>query len=97
MVDSSKPSSDHTILTGTVSALLGNLLTAAVLYLVLAAGKAIPATIFLVSVAGLAVVGTLAAMSLWAIGSFSNNYTQSINGKKGVIIIPIGSIILAYL
>lgn len=32
------------------------------------------------------IAGIILSAGLWAIGSFSNNYTQSINGKKGFLI-----------
>lgn len=32
------------------------------------------------------IVGLILSAGLWAVGSFSNNYTQSINGKKGFLI-----------
>lgn len=32
------------------------------------------------------VVGVVLSAGLWAIGSFSSNYTQSVNGKKGFLI-----------
>ena len=31
-------------------------------------------------------VGVLLSAGLWAVGAFSNNYTQSVNGKKGFLI-----------
>ena len=31
-------------------------------------------------------VGLILAAGLWAVGSFSNNYTQSVNGKKGFLV-----------
>ena len=34
----------------------------------------------------LTIVGVVLSAGLWAVGSFSNNYTQSINGKKGFLI-----------
>ncbi len=41
--------------------------------------------LMLVSLA-MCVAGIILSAGLWAIGSFSNNYTQSINGKKGFLI-----------
>ena len=35
---------------------------------------------------GFALVGLLLSASLWAIGGFSANYSQSVSGKKGVMI-----------
>lgn len=32
------------------------------------------------------VAGIILSAGMWAIGSFSNNYTQSVNGKKGFLI-----------
>lgn len=32
------------------------------------------------------IVGVILSAGLWAIGSFSSNYTQSVNGKKGFLI-----------
>ncbi len=32
------------------------------------------------------VIGLILAAGLWAVGSFSSNYSQSINGKKGFLI-----------
>lgn len=34
----------------------------------------------------LTLVGLVLSAGLWAVGSFSNNYTQSVNGKKGFLI-----------
>lgn len=34
----------------------------------------------------LVVIGVILSAGLWAVGSFSNNYTQSVNGKKGFLI-----------
>lgn len=34
----------------------------------------------------LVVIGVVLSAGLWAVGSFSNNYTQSVNGKKGFLI-----------
>jgi hypothetical protein len=34
----------------------------------------------------LTMVGVVLSAGLWAVGAFSNNYTQSINGKKGFLI-----------
>lgn len=31
-------------------------------------------------------VGLVLAAGLWAVGAFSNNYTQSVNGKKGFLV-----------
>lgn len=31
-------------------------------------------------------VGLVLSAGLWAVGAFSNNYTQSVNGKKGFLI-----------
>ncbi len=31
-------------------------------------------------------IGLVLSAGLWAIGAFSNNYTQSVNGKKGFLI-----------
>jgi hypothetical protein len=31
-------------------------------------------------------VGLILSAGLWAVGAFSNNYTQSVNGKKGFLI-----------
>ncbi len=31
-------------------------------------------------------VGLVLSAGLWAVGSFSNNYTQSVNGKKGFLV-----------
>lgn len=33
-----------------------------------------------------ALVGLVLSAGLWAVGAFSNNYTQSVNGKKGFLI-----------
>ncbi len=33
-----------------------------------------------------AVVGLVLSGGLWAVGAFSNNYTQSVNGKKGFLV-----------
>jgi len=32
------------------------------------------------------VVGLVLSAGLWAVGAFSNNYTQSVNGKKGFLV-----------
>ena len=32
------------------------------------------------------VIGLVLSAGLWAVGAFSNNYTQSVNGKKGFLI-----------
>lgn len=32
------------------------------------------------------VVGVVLSAGLWAVGAFSSNYTQSVNGKKGFLI-----------
>lgn len=32
------------------------------------------------------IAGIVLSAGMWAIGSFSNNYTQSVNGKKGFLI-----------
>lgn len=32
------------------------------------------------------IVGVVLSAGLWAIGSFSQNYTQSVNGKKGFLV-----------
>lgn len=32
------------------------------------------------------IVGAVLSGGLWALGAFSNNYTQSINGKRGFLI-----------
>lgn len=34
----------------------------------------------------LVVIGLVLSAGLWAVGAFSNNYTQSVNGKKGFLI-----------
>lgn len=31
-------------------------------------------------------VGLVLSAGMWAVGAFSNNYTQSVNGKKGFLI-----------
>jgi len=31
-------------------------------------------------------IGSVLSGGLWAVGSFSNNYTQSVNGKKGFLV-----------
>lgn len=31
-------------------------------------------------------IGLVLSAGLWAVGAFSNNYTQSVNGKKGFLI-----------
>jgi hypothetical protein len=48
------------------------------------ASPIIDAIIFYTIVASLG--GMILSSGLWAVGSFSNNYTQSINGKKGFLI-----------
>src|SRR4051812_25897260 len=32
------------------------------------------------------IVGLVLSAGMWAVGSFSSNYTQSVNGKKGFLI-----------
>ena len=34
----------------------------------------------------LVIIGLVLSAGLWAVGAFSNNYTQSVNGKKGFLI-----------
>jgi hypothetical protein len=36
--------------------------------------------------------GSTLSAGLWAVGSLSNNYTQSVNGKKGFIICALGGV-----
>ena len=38
------------------------------------------------------VMGSTLSADLWAVGSLSNNYTQSINGKKGFLICASGGV-----
>lgn len=40
-------------------------------------------------------LGLLLSSGLWAVGSFSNNYTQSVNGKRGFIVTSAGSALFA--
>jgi hypothetical protein len=40
----------------------------------------------------LPIVGLIFSVGLWAVGAFSNNYTQSVNGKRGVLIAGAASI-----
>jgi drug/metabolite transporter (DMT)-like permease len=77
------------ILVGAAGGMLGNLLTAAVLYLLLVAGKVIPGNVLLTVFAALTVfagLGSLLSVGLWAVGAFSNNYIQSGGGKRGLFI-----------
>jgi hypothetical protein len=34
----------------------------------------------------LPIIGLISSAGLWAVGAFSNNYTQSVNGKRGFLI-----------
>jgi hypothetical protein len=47
----------------------------------------------------LTLVGLVLSAGLWAVGSFSNNYTQSVNGKKGFLICAVSALAIgaAYL
>ena len=63
----------------------GNLLAAVVLYLLLVAGRAIPASVPLI-VLSLAVLGLIGAWTLWMVGAFGDNYQQSVAGKKGFLL-----------
>ena len=40
-------------------------------------------------------VGVVLSLILWSIGSFSNNYTQSVNGKKGFLIATSATVAIA--
>jgi len=73
------------IAVGALGGLLGNLLTAAVLYLALVAGRVIPASVPLIILSVSSVV-VVSSGVLWAVGTFSNRYTQASVGKKGVTI-----------
>ncbi len=39
-------------------------------------------------------VGLILSAGLWAVGAFSNNYTQSVNGKKGFLITAAAALVI---
>src|SRR5688500_1119220 len=88
--DSSQPESvSRKILVDGAGNLLGNLLTAAVLYLVLVVGDVVTPSAVLITLAivvAILGIGTALSLTLWIIGARTNGYTQSISGKKGVIV-----------
>jgi hypothetical protein len=42
----------------------------------------------------LTMVGVVLSAGLWAVGSFSNNYTQSVNGKRGFLICAAAALVI---
>src|SRR4051812_50048338 len=44
----------------------------------------------------LSLIGLVGSAGLWAVGSFSNNYTQSVNGKKGFLVSAFASAALTF-
>ena len=40
------------------------------------------------------IIGLVLSAGLWAIGAFSNNYTQSVNGKKGFLICAAAALVI---
>ncbi len=39
-------------------------------------------------------IGLILSAGLWAVGAFSNNYTQSVNGKKGFLITAAAALVI---
>jgi hypothetical protein len=75
-----------TMLKDTVNGLVGNLLTAAVLYLIAVGGDLIKPSITLIVIAvSIASLSLIASFALWTFGAISNNYTRSVRGKRAFL------------
>ncbi|MEU1728951.1 hypothetical protein ACNF49_30755 [Actinomadura sp. ATCC 39365] len=46
---------------------------------------------------GFLLVGGVLSAGMWAVGAFSNNYTQSVNGKKGFLLTSSAALVLGAL
>jgi hypothetical protein len=106
-----RPSMGKDLFVATTGQVFGSLLTAIIIYLVLVAGSVIKGSTLIIGtiIVCVAVFLLIAVFGffLWRTGARSNNYTQSINGKKALlfvspavlVIVPmiIGLLFLLYL
>jgi hypothetical protein len=86
-----RPSTGKDLLVATTGQVFGSLLTVIIIYLVLVAGSVIKGSTLIIGtiIICLAMFLLMAVFgfSLWAVGSFSNNYTQSVTGKRALLLL----------